>query len=208
MTDPITIVVADDHPAMLTAVAEILVRSGFDVVGRARDGAEALALVESERPRIALVDVRMPRLSGIEVASRAATSSPETAVVFYTAFGDRALLSEALDVGARGFVLKEAPLADLVRAVEAVARGETYVDPVLAPVLVGGQATERLPQLSQRERDVLRLLSDGLGNEEVGARLFISAETVRTYVRSAMEKLDSHTRTQAVATAIRRSLIR
>src|SRR3954452_17718653 len=124
MTDRITCVIADDHPAMLTAVAEILARSGFDVLGRARDGAEAIALIEQHRPRIALVDVRMPRLTGIEGASRAETSAPETAIVFYTASGDRALLSEALDVGARGFVLKEAPLSDLVRAVERVAGGE------------------------------------------------------------------------------------
>src|SRR5258705_109911 len=118
MTDPITCVVADDHPAMLTAVAEVLGRSGFEVVGRAKDGTEALALIESAQPAIAIVDVRMPRLSGIEVAIQAAASSPGTAIVFYTAFGDRALLSEALDVGARGFVLKEAPLADLERAPE------------------------------------------------------------------------------------------
>src|SRR5205823_7148337 len=82
MTDPITCVVADDHPAMLSAVAEILERSGFAVVGRARDGGEALALIESERPDIAVVDVRMPRLSGIEVASQAATTAPDTSIVF------------------------------------------------------------------------------------------------------------------------------
>jgi DNA-binding NarL/FixJ family response regulator len=207
MTDPITIVVADDHPAMLTAVAEILGRSGFDVVGRARDGAEAIDLIESHRPRIALVDVRMPKLSGIDVAGRALQSSPETAIVFYTAFGDRALLSEALDVGARGFVLKEAPLADLVRAVERVAAGEAYVDPVLAGVLVSGQLTDTLPALTQREREVLRLLADGLSNEEIGKRLAISAETVRTHVRKAMGKLEADTRTQAVATALRQSII-
>jgi DNA-binding NarL/FixJ family response regulator len=207
MTDPITCVVADDHPAMLAAVAEILVRSGFEVVGQARDGAAALALIEQHQPRIGLVDVRMPRLTGIEVASRAALSAPETAIVFYTAFGDRALLSEALDAGARGFVLKEAPLGDLVRAVERVAAGEAYVDPVLAGVLVASQLTDRLPALTQREREVLRLLADGLANEEIGKRLHISPETVRTHVRKAMAKLEADTRTQAVATALRQSII-
>jgi len=191
---------------MLTAVADILGRNGFDVVGRARDGVEAVALIESTKPAVALVDVRMPRASGIEVAARAAEVSPETAVVFYTAFGDRALLSEALDVGARGFVLKEAPLADLVRAVERVAAGEAYVDPVLAGILVGTQ-TERLPTLTQREREVLRLLADGLANEEIGKQLHISPETVRTHVRKAMAKLEADTRTHAVATALRQSII-
>jgi DNA-binding NarL/FixJ family response regulator len=206
MTDRLTCVVADDHPAMLTAVADILGRNGFEIVGRARDGAEAVSLIESTKPDVALVDVRMPRLSGIEVAARAAQVSPATAIVFYTAFGDRALLSEALDVGARGFVLKEAPLADLVRAVERVAAGEAYVDPVLAGVLVASQ-TERLPTLTQREREVLRLLADGHANNEIGKRLHISPETVRTHVRKAMAKLEADTRTQAVATALRQSII-
>jgi len=207
MNGAITCVVADDHPAMLAAVADILARGGIDVVGRAADGQEALALIESKQPRVALVDVRMPRLSGIEVAQRATAVSPGTAIVFYTAYGDRALLTEALDVGARGFVLKEAPLADLVRAVERVAGGDAYVDPVLAGVLVSSQVTDRVPTLTQREREVLRLLADGLSNEEIGKTLFISPETVRTHVRKAMAKLEADTRTQAVATAIRQSLI-
>jgi DNA-binding NarL/FixJ family response regulator len=207
MTDQITCVVADDHPAMLTSVADLLARSGFDVLGRARDGAEALALIETEKPHVALVDVRMPRMSGIEVAERAAVTTPDTSIVFYTAFGDRALLSEALDVGARGFVLKEAPLVDLVRAVERVAAGDAYVDPVLAGVLVSGHLTDRAPSLTQRERETLRLLADGLSNEEIGKRLHISPETVRTHVRKAMSKLEADTRTQAVATALRQSII-
>jgi DNA-binding NarL/FixJ family response regulator len=207
VTAPITCIVADDHPAMLAAVVDILTAHGVDVVGRAVDGQDALAQIEAKKPRIALVDVRMPRLSGIELAKRAATSAPDTSIVFYTAYGDRALLSEALDVGARGFVLKEAPLPDLVRAVERVAAGEAYVDPVLAGVLVSSQAADKLPSLTQREREVLRLLADGLSNEEIGKRLFISPETVRTHVRKAMAKLEADTRTQAVAIALRQSLI-
>ena len=206
MSDRITCVIADDHPAMLTAISDTLERSGIEIVGRASDGQEALALIEAHQPRVALVDVRMPRLSGIEVAQKAATVAPNTSIVFYTAYGDRALLSEALDVGARGFVLKEAPLYDLVRAVERVAAGEAYVDPVLAGVLVSAQ-TEKIPSLTQREREVLRLLADGLSNEEIGKRLFISPETVRTHVRKAMAKLEADTRTQAVAKALRQSLI-
>jgi DNA-binding NarL/FixJ family response regulator len=207
MTDRITCVVADDHPAMLASVADLLARSGFDVRGRARDGAEALALIETERPQVALVDVRMPRMSGIEVAQRAAVTTPDTSIIFYTAHGDQALLSEALDVGARGFVLKEAPLVDLVSAVERVAAGDAYVDPVLAGVLVSSHLTDRVPSLTQRERETLRLLADGLSNEEIGKRLHISPETVRTHVRKAMSKLEADTRTQAVATALRQSII-
>jgi DNA-binding NarL/FixJ family response regulator len=206
VSERITCVIADDHPAMLTAISDTLERSGIEIVGRASDGQEALALIEAHQPHVALVDVRMPRLSGIEVAQKAATVAPNTSIVFYTAYGDRALLSEALDVGARGFVLKEAPLYDLVRAVERVAAGDAYVDPVLAGVLVSAQ-TEKIPSLTQREREVLRLLADGLSNEEIGKRLFISPETVRTHVRKAMAKLEADTRTQAVAKALRQSLI-
>ena len=203
----ITCIVADDHPAMVEAVCDVLEEGGVSIVGRARDGEDALTKIETLLPDVALIDIRMPRLGGIEVARRAATSAPDTAIILYTAYGDRALLTEALDAGARGFVLKEAPLADLGRALELVAGGGTYVDPVLAGFLATVRMTDKLPSLTQRERDVLRLLADGHTNEEIGKRLFISPETVRTHVRKAMDKLDADTRTQAVATALRQSLI-
>jgi DNA-binding NarL/FixJ family response regulator len=203
----ITCLVADDHPAMLEAISDILDHEGIDVIGRAVDGEEAIAKIETRRPTVAVVDLRMPRVSGIEAARRATRAAAGTAVILYTAYGDRALLTEAIDAGARGFVLKEAPLADLVRAVKLVAAGGTYVDPVLAGSLATADAAEKLPALTQRERDVLRLLADGLSNEEIGKALFISPETVRTHVRKAMEKLDADTRTQAVAVALRQSLI-
>jgi len=204
---PITCVVADDHPAVLEAVAEFLVQGGVDVVARARDGEEALEKIEQRKPRVALVDVRMPKLGGIELTRRAQRSAPETSILLYTGYGDRALLTEALDAGVRGFVLKEAPMDDLLRALHSVATGGTYVDPVLAGTLAASSIGNKLPELMQRERDVLRLLADGLANEEIGKRLFISAETVRTHVRKAMDKLDADTRTQAVARALRDHLI-
>jgi DNA-binding NarL/FixJ family response regulator len=205
----VSCLVADDHPAVLEAVGDYLEQAGIRVAGRARDGEEALAKIESLRPQVALVDLRMPKVGGIELARQVTRAHPETAVILYTGYGDRAQLTEALDAGARGFVLKEAPLDDLVRAVEAVARGDTYVDPVLAGVIASASAgvAGHGPSLTQRERDVLRLLADGLSNEEIGKRLFISAETVRTHIRKAMDKLDADTRTQAVAKAIRQSLI-
>jgi DNA-binding NarL/FixJ family response regulator len=204
---PTTCLVADDHPAVVEAVADVLAANGIEVVGRARDGTDAVEQIEEHRPRVALLDLRMPGLSGIEVARRIGRSAPESAVILYTAFGDRALLTEAMDAGARGFVLKEAPLAEVVRAVELVAAGRTYVDPVLAGVLSSSSAADNIPNLTPRERDVLRLLADGLSNEEIGKSLFISRETVRTHLRKAMAKLDADTRTEAVATALRQSLI-
>ncbi|HLK45457.1 MAG TPA: response regulator transcription factor, partial [Acidimicrobiales bacterium] len=192
---PITCVVADDHPAVLDAVAQFLAQGGVRVVARAHDGEEAVERIAQREPAVALVDVRMPKLGGIEVARRVLRSSPSTGVVLYTGYGDRALLTEALDAGVRGCVLKEAPLDELLRAVRTVAAGTTYVDPVLAGTLAASSLGGRLPALTQRERDVLRLLADGLANEEIGKQLFISSETVRTHVRKAMDKLDADTRT-------------
>jgi DNA-binding NarL/FixJ family response regulator len=204
--NPIRAVVADDHPAVLRSVCDVLIDAGVDVVGRASNGEEAAAKIEATRPTVAVIDVRMPRLNGVEVASQISRTAPETAVILYTAYGDRALLSEALDAGVRGFVLKEAPLQDLTRAVDMVSGGAVYVDPVLAGVLASAES-ERLPQLTKREREVLRLLADGLSNEEIGKRLFLSPETVRTHVQKAMRRLEADTRTQAVAVALRQSLI-
>jgi DNA-binding NarL/FixJ family response regulator len=205
-SDPVRAVVADDHPAVLRSVCDVLIAAGVDVVGRASNGEDAAAKIEATRPSVAVVDVRMPRLTGIEISARTSRTAPETAVILYTAYGDRALLSEALDAGVRGFVLKEAPLQDLTRAVDMVASGAVYVDPVLAGVLASAES-ERIPQLTKREREVLRLLADGLTNEEIGKQLFLSPETVRTHVQKAMRRLEADTRTQAVALALRQSLI-
>jgi DNA-binding NarL/FixJ family response regulator len=203
----INCLVADDHPAMLRAIAELLKREGVQVIGEAADGDEALAKIEQRKPDVAIIDIRMPRLSGVEVARRAARVSPDTAVILYSGYGDKALLLEALDAGVRGFVLKEAPLVDLHRALEIVGSGGTYVDPVLAGSLATAEVAQKLPSLTQRERDVLRLLANGQSNDEIGKELFISPETVRTHVRKAMDKLEADTRTEAVAKALRQKLI-
>ena len=206
-TGGITCVVADDHPAVLEAVTAYVTRKGVQVVAKARDGEAALAAIRELRPRVALIDVGMPQLGGMQVAREASRSAPENAVILYTGMAEREDLTEALDAGARGFLLKEAPLEDLMRAIETVATGGVYVDSVLAGVIATAETRNQSPRLTQREREVLRLLADGLRNEEIGKRLFISPETVRTHVRKAMGKLDADTRTQAVAEAIRQHLI-
>jgi DNA-binding NarL/FixJ family response regulator len=198
--------VADDHPAVLRAVTAYLAEYGIEVVASAGDGDEALAKIEIFAPSVAVLDLRMPRLTGIEVTAQAARTAPETAVILYSGFGDAALLTDALDAGAKGFLLKTAPLVDLVRAIETVAEGQVYVDAVLGGALIGADATD-LPNLTQRERDILRMLASGFTNEQIGRALFISPETVKTHVRKAMVKLGADTRTQAVATALRASLI-
>ena len=200
-------VIVDDHPPIVDAISRVLESHGIRIVGIASNGLDALDVIQRERPVLALVDVRMPGLSGMEVARLVAKECPSTAVCLYTGHSDRALLLEAIDLGVRGFVLKEAPLVDLVRAVETIAGGGIYVDPVLAGILTSPDATQKLTMLTPREREVLRLLADGMRNEEIGRELHISPDTVRAHVRKAMARLDADTRTEAVATALRQQLI-
>jgi len=204
----IRLLVADDHPAILDAVAKFIAEEeDIELVARAADGEQALRLIETRQPDVAVLDIRMPKLGGIEILRKLAEAKNALPVILFTGYPERGLLLECLDVGARGFVLKESPLADLMRAVTIVAHGGTYIDPVLAGVLAGPQVAERLPVLTKREREVLRLLSDGMRNEQVASELLISPLTVRSHVKNAMEKLEADTRTQAVASALRQSLI-
>ena len=198
--------VAEDHPAMAAALVDLLEASGFEIVGPAPDGLRAVALAEETRPDIALVDYRMPRLGGAELVSRLRKAAPRTPILVYTAEAGEAVVREVFAAGAAGLVLKEAPLTDLVRALDAVADGRSYVDPAAVPSELAVYGRDRAA-LTARELDVLRLLAEGLGHEEIGRRLSISAETVRTHVRKATERLGAATRTQAVATALRRGLI-
>jgi DNA-binding NarL/FixJ family response regulator len=205
---PFRCLIADDHPAIVDAVARFLEDAeAVELVGRARDGEQALRLIRELQPDVAILDVRMPALSGIEIARRLWEERAKSLVILYTAATERSVVLEALDAGARGFLLKEAPLDDLVRAVTMVCGGGTYVDPALTSLLAGPGAAARLPALSKREREVLRLLADGMRNEQVALTLSISPLTVRTHVKKAMDKLEADTRTQAVARALRESLI-
>jgi DNA-binding NarL/FixJ family response regulator len=200
MTDP-RCLLADDHPALTVAVSTFLNENSFDVVGPVADGRRAVALAEQAKPDLALVDFRMPRLSGVELIQRLLEVSPNTRITVYTADADEGIARDVLGAGAVGLVLKEAPLADLVRALEAALAGNSYLDPAL------GKLHKPRSALTQRELDVLGLLAEGLQHEEIGRRLGISSETVRTHLRKASDRLGAATRTQAVATALRLGLI-
>jgi DNA-binding NarL/FixJ family response regulator/signal transduction histidine kinase len=201
-----TCVLADDHPAVLDSVSRFLESKGVRVA-QARDGEAALATIKAIQPDVAIVDIAMTPLSGIDVARRVPEVSPETRVILYTGHNDRALLDRALEAGARGFVLKEGSLESLEEAVRVVADGGTWVDPGLARAVASPANVSNLPPLTPREREILNLVADGLTNEKVAAALDISPETVQSHVRHAMVKLEADTRTEAVATALRHSLI-
>jgi DNA-binding NarL/FixJ family response regulator len=202
----LTCVIADDHPPVLQFLSRYLSNNGITITASTRDGQEALRKIEETRPSVAVLDARMPRLSGLEVLRALAEDCP-TRVILYTGYGDDALLSDALDAGVAGVIDKEAPLDDLVRAIRIVADGGTYLDPTAAAALIAQRRRNQNRELTPREREVLRLLSDGNSNEQIGAILSISPQTVRTHVQKAMEKLGASTRVQAVATALRDSLI-
>jgi DNA-binding NarL/FixJ family response regulator len=192
-------VVADAHPAILDSVSHLLEQAGgFEIVGVAAGGEEALVLVRDRGPDLALVDASLPDLDTVELVRRIGS---ETRVIVYSIDDNPARARAALDAGAAAYVLKAGSLDQLRRAVQAVAAGEQFVDPQLS------RGRPERAELTLREREVLALLADGLANDEIAGELAISSLTVRTHTKNAMEKLQATTRTEAVATALRRSLI-
>ena len=199
--------VADDHPGLVAAIADLLEENGFEIVGPAPDGARAISLAEAEQPDVAVVDFRMPGIAGTRLLERLKEAAPELRVLVYTAEADETAAQEALDHGADGILLKEAPLADVVRALATVQRGARYVDPALASLVVGADAGAAGIALTERERSVLALVADGRTYEQIAAALGIGAETARTHLRKASERLGAATKTHAVASALRLGLI-
>jgi DNA-binding NarL/FixJ family response regulator len=202
----ITVLIADDHEVVREGLRLALLRSPHvRVVGEASDGETAVSLTERRRPDVVIMDLRMPTMDGIEATEEILTRVPEARVLVFTAYSERALLQRGLESGARGYILKEAPHETLLRAIEKVAAGETFVDPGLMAEFVAGQGQADI--LTPREREILQLLADGMSNADVAAKLFISQETVKSHVRHILAKLEADTRTQAVAIALREAMI-
>lgn len=204
MSAPIRCLVADDHPALVAAVSDFLENEGFEIVGRARDGLTAVASARETSPDVALVDYRMPHLEGAELLEELRVSAPEMLIAVYTADADQSIVGVVFEAGAHALILKDAPLTDLGHALEAICSGRRYIDPALARGAL--TSTTSKPALTPREAEVLAHVADGLSHDEIGRRLSISPETVRTHVRKACERLNARTRTHAVATALRLGL--
>jgi DNA-binding NarL/FixJ family response regulator len=201
----ITCLIVDDHQVVREGLRLSLSRSpNIRVVGEAPDGETAIALTKRRRPHVVVMDVRMPGMDGLEATKAISGEVPESAVLIFTAYSERSLLSRGLESGAKGYILKEAPHETLLRAITKVAAGETYVDPALMPAFF---SKDRDDMLTSREREILQLLADGMSNADVAARLFISQETVKSHVRHILAKLEADTRTHAVAIALRDAII-
>jgi DNA-binding NarL/FixJ family response regulator len=204
------ILIADDHAIVREGLRAVLgPLEDVVVVGDASSAESAVDLVGRRRPDLVLLEPRMSGMGGVEAARRIAARHPFARVAMFTAHADQDLLWEALDAGAKGFILKDCENEALIAAIREVLGGGSFVDPRLAPEFLGSQPRPARGDgvLSGREREVLQMLANGLSNREVSERLVVSAETVKTHVKNILAKLEAEHRTQAVAIGIRRSLI-
>jgi DNA-binding NarL/FixJ family response regulator len=204
---PLSLVLVEDHQALREGLELLLDREGCAVLGTAGTAGEGRALIERLDPDVALVDIRLGEESGIDLTRHLVDADPARRVVLYTGSSDVELLISGLDSGARGYALKEGTPRELTSALATVAGGGTYVDPRLRPALLPRRATQRMPGLSKREREIMDLLAQGLTGEDVAEKLVLSSETVKTHIRNAMAKLEAHTRVHAVAIALREGYI-
>lgn len=217
MTAPPTIrvVIADDQEVVRAGFSALLATRGdITVVGTARDGREAIEVVERHRPDVVLMDVRMPVLDGIAATRLITTPVTAPRVIVLTTFDLDEYVYDALSAGASGFLLKDVPAQTLFDAVRVVARGDALLTPSVTRRLIDEFArvrprvrTDRLAALTTREVDVLRLLATGCSNPEIAAQLYVSNETVKTHVSNILAKLGARDRTQAVIAAYEAGLV-
>jgi DNA-binding NarL/FixJ family response regulator len=201
----IRVLVAEDHPVVRGGLLQLLGDvEDVDVVGAAAGGEQAVALAASERPDVVLMDLEMPDIDGIEATRRIRAADARVNVVVLTAFSDRDRILDAIDAGAVGYLLKDAEPDELVRGLQAAARGESPLSPKAAQALVAARAQRRAePQLTPREREVLRLVAEGLPNKLIARRLEISEKTVKAHLTSVFQTIGVTDRTQAALWAQR-----
>ncbi|GGL11879.1 DNA-binding response regulator [Sphaerisporangium melleum] len=206
---PIRLIIVDDHPIVRDGLRGIFTGDAdFEVVGEAADGPEALVVARRTRPDLVLMDLRMPKMTGAEVIRRLREQDPAVHVLVLTTFDDDADVLPAIEQGATGYLLKDTPRAELLRAVHAAARGETVLSPSVAGVLTQRVRTPEQHKLSRRELEVLGLIARGATNREVAAKLFITQATVKTHLLHIFAKLEVNDRAAAVAAAYEAGLLR
>ena len=196
------VVLIDDHEAMRVGLEVLLERRGIETIGTAATIADAEEALRGLAPDVAVIEVHLPDGSGLQLVRKLRGEQPEVGVLIYTAAEEVTVLADALESGAQGFVLKLGGVKQLIEALHIVAGGERYVDPAIR-ALLDAEPDGKPLLLTKREGEVFDLLARGLTGEEIAARLTISAETVRTHIRNAMDKLHAHTRTGAVVEALK-----
>jgi DNA-binding NarL/FixJ family response regulator len=215
--EPIRVLVADDHALFRRGLDMVLAReTDIDIVGEAADGAEAVEKAADLLPDVVLMDIRMPRRSGIEACTAIKEVVPSARIIMLTISDEESDLYEAIKAGASGYLLKEISIDEVAVAIRAVAGGQSLISPAMASKLLSefatmirgdeGRGEVPAPKLTERELDVLRLVARGLSNRDVAKRLYISENTVKNHIRNILEKLQLHSRMEAVVYAVREKL--
>ncbi len=219
--DSIRVMIADDHALFRRGLEMVLAEEpGIEIVGQACDGAEAVQVAAEAVPDVVLMDIRMPKTTGIEAARAMKAVAPSAKIVILTISDEEEDLFEAIRAGASGYLLKDIPLDEVAAAVRSVHGGQSLINPSMAGKLLTEFATlarrdaeeepskhAPAPKLTEREMEVLRLVARGMNNRDIAKELFISENTVKNHVRNILEKLQIHSRMEAVMIAVREKLI-
>jgi two-component system response regulator DevR len=209
----IRVLIVDDHELVRAGLRTLLaVDPEIEVVAEASSGTQALALARQQRPEVVLLDAHLPDIGGAEVCRRLHAEVPGVAVAMLTTFSDDELVRACVSAGADGYLLKDIERLDLGRNIRALARGEAVIDPKVAPLVLAaarlaGQATESDQPLTDRQRDVLRLVAEGRSNREIAERIFLSELTVKGYIEEILRQLGARNRVHAAILATKRGWI-
>lgn len=212
--EQIKVLIADDHPVVREGLFAMLSRQpDFKVVGEAKDGIEAVEMARRLEPDVVLMDLRMPEMDGVEAMRQIRSTNPDIKFIILTTYSDDEYIFSGIEAGARAYLLKDAPREELFRAIRAVYRGESLIQPVVASRLIDrfAELSRRAPpgeQLTERELEILQLMAKGAANKEISAQLSISESTVKTHISNIFQKLGVNDRTEAVTEALRRGIIR
>ena len=210
----IRLMLADDHRMLREGLRRSMTEAGFDVVGEAGDGVEAIAMADDLQPDVILMDVTMPNCDGVEACRRVIESGSDTRVVMLTMHADQEVLANAIRAGAIGYLTKDSSTREIADAVRMAVEGDTVLSPQLARTMLeevrrldSGSTHEAERVISDREVEVLQLIADGCSTPEVAAQLYISQKTVKNHLASIYQKLDARDRTQAVLAAVRMGIV-
>jgi DNA-binding NarL/FixJ family response regulator len=210
----IRVLIVDDHQVVRTGLKVFFdLLPDIEVVGEASDGSEGVAMARRLEPDVVLMDLLMPNMDGITAIGRIKAERPETEIVTMTSFIEEEKVTSALEAGASGYVLKDAEADEVAAAIRAAYAGEVHLDPAVARLLAQRMRTRKSPDealtepLTEREKDVIRLLGQGMSNKEIGSALFITERTARTYVSNILGKLGLASRTQAALYAVEHKLV-